>query len=433
MLPRSHTGIGFIIFVMHFLDPSSASNAAVFDGSGIAVIEAPAGGVRLGQGIDLSSGLPTFSKCVTGQIQRGPGNRPQAVTLKMRDNLDASSFFHEIAASAAAQASWITGNASAETEYVARHKFVSELATISVVETVEQKETMVPGTSYDIRLTPSASNSLQRSPSTFRKACGDGFAYVLISGAELIATISKTNTTYADAQATDTTASVNLFGSGASGRVATTLDSLVSSASTTIDYLSSGGSGAPVPTDKAHLLSAIQGLASEAARNPTLFRIVVRSYQSLPDWPASVVPFRAPSALESLMTKFWRVDALYQQSAEARAHPDDFIFGWGVSKASLSETEQEITALRNRLANDVLSCTTTPHCAVSPISMKQLYKLAIHLPLRRDFTPTGRKLEQWREWVNNMVPNFNQHSKGAAYRLIWAEHSELLHRKSRAY
>jgi len=150
-MPGLQNAIAVKAAMVYFLGAALHNvNAAVFDGSGIAVIEAPTGGVRLGQGIDLSSGSPTSAECVTGKIEGGPGNRPQTVTLKMRDNLDASSFFHEIATSAAAQASWITGNASAATEYVARHKFVSELATISVVETIEQKQSIVPRASSDI-------------------------------------------------------------------------------------------------------------------------------------------------------------------------------------------------------------------------------------------------------------------------------------------
>jgi hypothetical protein len=122
------------------------------------------------------------------------------------------------------------------------------------------------------------------------------------------------------------------------------------------------------------------------------------------------------------MTKFWRVDALYQQSEEARTHPEHFIFGWGVSKGSLSQTEQQITALRSRIAHDVVNCSTKNNCSVSAIPMKELYKLAIHLPLPRDFTPVGAKLEQWQKWVNDEPLTFNQHFKSPFYRLILDKH-----------
>jgi hypothetical protein len=176
---------------------SSPTSSASFDANGITKLDFPENGAVLGQGIDVNSGIAADSVCILGK--ESPNDPiPQTLTVNIRDNSNASSFFQETGVSASAQVHALIGDATGKVKYVSSHKFSQASSTLSVHETVEQRRYIVPSeglepaennkqidvtVSKGIQLTPRAVYLLTHpdkpeNMKAFMKECGDGFIAV---------------------------------------------------------------------------------------------------------------------------------------------------------------------------------------------------------------------------------------------------------------
>ncbi len=424
--PRgSSAGFGLLLLTVTLLawPNSGLSQATNFDQNGLATIDFPITGVQLGQGIDLITGVPK-STCVEGAARGVTGataKTPQVVSVSLRNNKDASTYLQEINVSASAQANFLAGHLSAKMTYVTKHQFEQTTDTISIYERAEQHEYLAPasGAAAPVevpgqRVNTTALNGIQlnqralrflthRPPQLdqFQRECGAGFAAVLIEGGELIATL-----TVIDHKATDSNSLDSSFGfSAVGGNVNTTVQTAVNQASTghdvSFDFLTSGGSGDPVPINEETLLNKVQSLPHDVSNAPIPFQVVVRSYQSLPNFPTQIPPFGRPQPLDNIMATYWRLDAVLNQAVQTSQpfpqqifglpfpfpnQPQSYLMGFNTAfPDEINNTIDQLIAKRRTLADQALACFNNQNCGMpigTPVvSQIELYSLAARLPL----------------------------------------------------
>jgi hypothetical protein len=391
--------------------------ATDFDQNGIATIDFPILGVQLGQGVDLSTGL-SFGTCVEGAAPGVIGSTartPQTVSVSLRNNKDASTYFQELDVSASAQAAFLAAPISAniKTKYVTKHQFDQTTDTISIYERIEQHEYLSPSAGAAAppeiqgqRVNTSAFNNIRlNGPAAklladgnvvqFQRECGSGFVAVLIEGGELTATLTVQDHKATDSSSLDLTAGVSFFGSNVSSSVQSLIDNSSDGHSVALDFLASGGSGDPVPVDKDKLLDRVRNLAQDVTNPPAPFQVIVRSYRSLPNFPANVPPFEKPEPLDDIMTLYWRLDAILTQAIISSRPVTATQFGSpfpspnqsvliGFNSAfpdQINKLVDQLTQKRTALATQASDCFTNHRCGPPLISLIDVYSLAAQLPL----------------------------------------------------
>jgi len=395
---------GFLLTLMCLLTilyDHSLAHAQSFDQQGIVKLRFPDSGAIIGQGVNLATGLSASNVCINGTAttMNPSGPTPQVITVSIRDNKDAYSFFRSTAITASAQAKFLIGSADATTKYVSSHQFLSNVSNFSVHATVEQRQYIVPekvrpndstgpadtSVSRGVQLTKDALSVLKSDPKKFRLQCGDGFIAVLIQGAEIIGTVSVLERNQSDSMNLQTSMNADLFGSGASGSLDETLKRITNGRSFKLDYLQTGGSGDPVATDQEHLITAVQGLAKSAQSAPYTFQVIVRDYKTLPNWPTDTSPFSTPTMLDRLLSTYWRLDALLQQATDAQlphiGAPMRYMEGFNWTPESLRALTDSIKSRRSETAKQAIECFNTQTCNPPTTTAIDMYGLAIQLPL----------------------------------------------------
>jgi len=434
---------------------SPPARASSFDASGIATISYPENGAGVGQGIDMATGLSANGVCVSGQTKTmalHPGDPvPQAVSASLKSIRDASSFFSETDISAQAQAKYLAYPAEADfkTKFITTHSFSEAATNISVYVSVEQRYYEAPADrapseggpstapdqniSRAVRLNEDAVALAKTDPLKFKKACGDGFVAVLISGGELVGTVTITDTTQANSNTSSLAAGVQAYGSSVSG----TIDNIVKTATqghtAVITFDQSGGSGVTTPTDEATMIQAVQQLPSKAAVAPFAFRVVVRDYATLANWPGGS-SFSQPSKLDNLMAAYWKLRTLMTTAQDAEnpqtdpSKPPHFVFGmdnyaapdFATSIAKVKPVFDAITAAQRALTAQIEACVDHPEACPDPVvTPLDIYALAIRLPLPWAGTDSPADIAAQQPFVAfaNRVTAFNQ-SRWS--RLTWA-------------
>jgi hypothetical protein len=422
---------------------SSPARGAVFDPNGMAAVSYPANGAQIGQGINLSSDLSSSNVCIVGNVSSmNPGGAPpQVVSVHLKNNKDASSYFSETGVSASAQAQFLLGSGDAKTKYVASHQFSQSNSTISIYATVEQRQYIVPAgikpnevaggpdlaVSSGIQLSRRAVNLASKDIAGFRKECGDGFIAVLIQGAELIGTLTVKDASNVDSSSFNFSGGVSAMG----GNVNATVDSAIKAASsnhqTTLDYIQSGGAGGAAATDEASLIKAIQDLPAAASAAPFAFRVIVRDYRTLPNWPINSRPFAQPDALDRIMEAYWRIDSLMNEAEDAQQAPAN-MGGWGMPRgagnpmyfwvlaptpkvqtvATVRTLYDSLSAKRQALATQALSCYQNGNCGPPAVSPRDMYALAVQLPM--PYSAGSKAISGYLEsmaLLGNLVNGFN--------------------------
>ena len=136
-----------------------------------------------------------------------------------------------------------------------------------------------------ISLTPYYRNLAARNYPDFERQCGEAFVSAIFSGAELNAVLSFDEQSSSERETIEASMKGSGWGFEAEGAASSTMESYASSSSLRISYYQTGGKGNPIPTDQQGFIDAINSLprlADEAGYN---YRIMIRSYKSLPNYP----------------------------------------------------------------------------------------------------------------------------------------------------
>lgn len=412
---------------------------AAFDQHGSATI--PVSEADLGRGMHLSTGDAANDTCVVGEssTKTHSGPIPQITSVQIHDNRDASSFFQRTDVSASAQVHAFLGNADTKTSFVTSHHFTQNTANISIYETVEQREYLVPSPVSATDVDPASdpdevegirlkrhyrqllakSNLSQADIDNFKRACGDGYIASIISGAELTGALTIQDVGSED----NATSNVSLDVSGLVGEVKGAVDKTISTTTKdhhfSLNYIESGGSGGSAPVDEQTLLKAVGDLPQQASKSPNPFRVVVRDYRDLQDFPPNVL-FETPTPLDKVLNAYWRLDAVIQLANDALSpgvaagsgSPEFFWIPGGPSVQSVRELRDEMMSTRNTLMRQATECSNLGKCDEPVVSAKDIYKFAVRMPL-----PKSAKLsstmgfEQRLNALQSMVASFNNEKR----------------------
>ena len=162
---------------------------------------------------------------------------------------------------------------------------------------------------------------------------------------------------------------VSYSGASISGSLGTVIKNLSSNHQATLDYTQSGGNGTPVATDETTLVAAATALSSSITAATYGLTIIVRDYQSLPNWPTTARPFSVPTPLDNLMAAYWRLNAIIATDEDAETfnpyQPSRYAYGWNTTYGStpqdivagLKTLHGQLTSMRDTLANQIKDCT----------------------------------------------------------------------------
>ncbi len=389
--------------------------ATDFDQNGIVTMDFPKNGAKPGQGISLDTGL-SMGTCVEGAAPDTVGQTtktPQTVWASLRNNKDASTYFHELSVSASAQAAFLAGSADIKTTYVTKHQFDQTTDTISIYERAEQHRYLAPSdnaaapteapgqrlniTAFNgIHLNKRSANLLSHGKlAQFQSECGSGFVAVVIEGGELIATLTVQDHKASDSNSLDINGSVSVFGNSVNDTVQNVVNESSNGHSVSLDLFTTGGSGDAAPIDKTTLLKKVQSLPNDVSGTPAPFQVVVRTYRSLPDFPANVPPFEKPLPLDDIMALYWRVDAILTQAiVSSRPVPqgqfglpfpfsdNSVLMGFnGAFPDQVNSLVDQLIQKRTTLASQATDCLAGHNCGSPVVSQIDIYSLAARLPL----------------------------------------------------
>ena len=251
---------------------------------------------------------------------------------------------------------------------------------------------------------------------TFNKECGDGFIAVLIQGGELIGTITIQDFKQADASSLNLAVSADLYGQQAEGTVDNAVTSAMQGHTFTADIMETGGSGNTTPIKQDALLVAIAALPTAAQKAPIPFTVVVRSYQTLSNWPQISLPTLTSNPLNDIMSMYWRLDALIQEAGSTakwacplwqagwpcipNLQSTPMYFGINGSPQLFTSLAIDANKKRTMLAQQAQDCVKNNICNPPQVTEKNFYALAVQLLL-----PWSDKVEAVTEF-NTRYINF---------------------------
>jgi len=266
---------------------SSANGSPDFPPKGFTrAVEYPVEGVRLGQGWHDDQGEKAQAVCIEFQEETDDG---QEQSMKMEVVTDHSEMMQSMEVSAEMQVKAIAYEVSGKASYAKNVEMKSEsmnfVVHAKVNNGVDFTAPLSGAPNKTISLTPYYRNLAARNYPEFERQCGEAFVSAIFSGAELNAVLSFDEQSSNERETIEASMKGSGWGFEAEGSASSTMESYASSSSLRISYYQTGGKGNPIPTDQQGFIDAINSLprlADEAGYN---YRIMIRSYKSLPNYP----------------------------------------------------------------------------------------------------------------------------------------------------
>jgi hypothetical protein len=312
--------------------------------------------------------------------------------------------------------------------------FVIPRALVGTQNSSQQNKLIKPGqldvssSSLDgtqIDLLPNYAKLAKSDLARFLSVCGDSFVSAMHDGAELSARLQLSIHNVKEKE----TVAAELDGSYAGAKFSATAESTLerynNSNQLKILYHKSGGSGDPVATDKAGLLSAIKGLATSAKESARPFLITIQGYEALPSWPKAVAGSKF-SNLQVLYDQYWKLKTLFDQADYIKRHPDDFILDRGVTSHGIEELQDRLKSILDSIEKTAKACSTSAKagaCALSTEDSTSDYEFRTHFPLRRSTFELGARLDSERASLPNLQAQLADQKKHRALVAAFAPHS----------
>ena len=292
---HSLSGIACLIIASVFLyacqssaaDDADNNTADLFPAKGFTkMTEYPVEGVLLGQGWHNDQGEKAQAVCIEFQEQSDDG---QEQTMNLEVVTDHSEMMQSMNVSAEVQVKAIAYEVSGKASYAKNVEMKSD--NMNFVAHARVKNGVIFAAPLDgerskmIRLTPTFRNLASRNYPEFKRQCGEAFVSAIYSGAELNAVLSFAEKSSTEREEIEASMKGSGWGFEAEGSASKKMEEYSKSSELRISFHQTGGKGNPIPTDQQGFTDAIHRLpqlADEAGYN---YRIMIRSYNSLPNFP----------------------------------------------------------------------------------------------------------------------------------------------------
>lgn len=322
---------------------SSNSEPSSFPASGFTrMVEYPIEGIRLGQGWHDDQGEKAHAVCIEFQEERDDG---QEQTMKMEVVTDHSEMMQSMEVSAEVQVKAIAYEVSGKASYAKSVNMKSESMNFVVHAKVSNGVVFTAplegATNKTVSLTPYYRNLASRNYPEFERQCGEAFISAIYSGAELNAVLSFDEQSSREREDIEASMKGSGWGFEAEGSARSTMDTYAGNSELRISYHQTGGKGNPIPTDQDGFIAAITRLprlADEAGYN---YRMMVRSYKSLPNYPGRS---ENPGSIfrEQLSTSYGRLLTIHDEIGGVLEDSTDWIFSPGTDTNALRNLQDEL-------------------------------------------------------------------------------------------
>ncbi len=150
----------------------------------------------------------------------------------------------------------------------------------------------------------------------------------------------------------------------------------------TIFYHEMGGSGDPLPTDQASLLTSISNLPQAAATSPTPFRMTLSRYEDLPSWPRGKKGW-VYTKLEGIVTQYMRFRSLRDQTQSMVDNSSSYILNHGVTLQGLKDLTDELDRRVASLQGEIQQCLDSQgsNCDMAADDAAPDYAFRVRLPV----------------------------------------------------
>ena len=306
--------------------------------------------LALGQGWDSARASPKQALCVAFAEQRASH---QIVRSEMTEAVDNEALTVTLGYSSSASAGLAGDLFSAKAEasvnlsgYVkstAKHRSIVATASVlnggvfaaptevTVTARNEKIRTYSKGNAVDLR---EDVLGLLDHDGHFERRCGDGYVSAILSGGQIHAVFSFSESTYEDqvTLASAIKASAGFLGLSASSSA--TLNAQITKALETgrlrISLFANGGSGLSLPTTADALRTTFSGFPAQVAEHARPLYVLVRPYSELPSWPSKTLsspPRTCRQSLERFLARLAYLhrtidDILLEGQRDMKAFPE---------------------------------------------------------------------------------------------------------------
>jgi hypothetical protein len=333
--------------------------------------------------------------------------------MELREVTDKSSLTNQLDISAEASVNGIAGSASAKMKYVSSVKIDEEQSNFAVLARVTNgSEYVIPTKQGVVDLKPEFARLAKRDLAGFYRQCGDSFVSARMGGAELSAVLSFHVYSVDEKKAL----SVSVHGSGwgsidASGSVSQSMTKYSSTSQFSVSYHEAGGSGDPIPTDQAGLITKIHSLPELAKSAPKYLKIEITRYDSLHSWPSKRSDWLY-NAYEVISSQYQRFSSLHESVVRMLQSPSEYVLDKGVTLSDLATLEGQLLARSQSVKKRARECidSSGTNCTLSTEDQVSDYTFRVRMPIRRAACPAcvaldnatqdaAVKLKAWRDAI----------------------------------
>jgi hypothetical protein len=310
------------------------------------LVEYPADGVRLGQGWHEDQGEKTQSVCIQFEPLQDLG---QEQVMSLEVVTDRSEMMESMGVSAEMQvkamAYQVSGKARFAKEVEVSSESLNFVADARVNNGVVFAGPIAGDAGMTVALAPQYADLARRDMNEFKRQCGEAFVAAIYSGAELSAVLSFSETDSSEREEIEASMKGSGWGFEAEGTASKTMEEYSKKSALKIDYYQSGGEGNPIPTDQQGFTDAIARLPELAADAGKNYQILVRGYESLPNFPGGAVDLESDFR-ERLAASYGRLWTIYEEITSILQDLDDepgkWVFGPGMGPDTLRTLQDEI-------------------------------------------------------------------------------------------
>ena len=253
------------------------------------MVEAPETGVDLGWGwsLDRSQTIPTA--CVEFDRREDPA---QETTVSISEVRDSRALSKSMDISSAVSVKAVGYSASGKAKFASNTSITSFSTTYVVRAEVRNgayfalpRAAQRGHVGAAVTLTDAAAALARRDLESFQAACGEGFVSAQMRGAEAYAIIDIQTRSESSRQSVKSSVTGSGWGVKVDAAVAATTENGKEKANTSISFYQAGGSGNPLPKNKAEILARITNLAQDAQTAPKTYALEITPYQVLENFP----------------------------------------------------------------------------------------------------------------------------------------------------
>jgi hypothetical protein len=197
-----------------------------------------------------------------------------------------------------------------------------------------------------VRLTAAYAALALNDPVKFKHDCGDSFVSALYTGAKMLGVLTFRTTTTKQAESISSTMSGSGVNWSAGGSAEQTMEDYKSDSELDLSLWLAGGRDKTLPQTPAGLIDTLGQLASLASTHPVDNELEVTSYADLSNWPTGRSADPGQKDYGTIIDYWGSYDSMYHainyMGTGDKPHPDEFLFGRGVSLDALAGVQDQL-------------------------------------------------------------------------------------------